>query len=155
MICSIISTGFEKLFLCKNENEEPYVSIKHRLKEIIWKEYVNGTDLFYVNCEYGIPLLAAEIICALKIYNDIHINIIVPYENQCEYWSEGLRDRYYKVHEKADFVCFAKQRYTNDCYKTAEKIMVSKSDKVFIFYGYSECMNKNKAILKFIRIPEK
>lgn len=104
-------------------------------------------DSFYVNCEYGIPLWTAEIICVLKIYNDIHINIIVPYEEQCLNWSENLRNRYYNIHEMADSVSFAERKYTIDFYKTAEKIMISKSDKVYMFYDYRKCADKNRFIL--------
>ena len=32
-----------------------------------------------MNCEYGVPLWSAEIIIALQMYNDIELNIAMPY----------------------------------------------------------------------------
>lgn len=133
MICSIISTGFEKYFLCKNENEMPYLKIKLLLRETIWNAYCNGYTDFYVNCEYGIPLWAAEIISALKFYNVIRLHIIVPYEEQATNWIENQRNRYYDSHQKADSIQFANTTYHEHCYDQADKMMIDHSDLVFIF----------------------
>lgn len=62
MICSIISTSFQKYFLCKNGSEMPYLKIKLLLQATIWNAYRNGYTDFYVNREYGV----AKIIYALK-----------------------------------------------------------------------------------------
>lgn len=80
MNCTIVTTGEELLLECKNENEKPYPAIKVRLRNAIWELYCKGVDSFYLNCEYGVPLWAAEIICALKMYNDIELHIVMPYE---------------------------------------------------------------------------
>ncbi len=79
MNCTIISTGFENRLTCKNEYEKPYPEMKQILRETIWKAYCSGYTDFYVNCEHGIPLWAAEIICALKLYNNIKLHIIILY----------------------------------------------------------------------------
>lgn len=93
MIYTIVSTGFENDIQCKNEHEPPYLGIKKRLREAIWEAYCGGAYEFYVNCEYGVPLWAAEMICALKMYNKIKLHIVVPYEEQC-------RDRYEHITRK-------------------------------------------------------
>lgn len=133
MICSIISTGFERALINKNEYEEPYLSIKKQLFEIISSAQTDGADSFYINSEYGIPLWTAEIICTLKKVNNISLNIIVPYEEQAAQWSENLRDRYFAVHEKADTIRFASTQYYNGCYATADKLLAEYSDIVYIF----------------------
>ena len=133
MIGSIISTGFEKYFLCKNKSEMPYLKIKLLLQETIWNAYRNGYTDFYVNCEYGIPLWAAEIISALKFYNVIRLHIIVPYEEQTTNWTEEQRDRYYTSHQKADSIQFANTKYHEYCYEQADKMMIDHSDLVFVF----------------------
>lgn len=130
---SIISTGYEKGFIYENEYEEPYVTIKKKLRKIIWQAFVHGADSFYVNCERGIPLWAAEIICELKEDNDIHLHIVIPYEEHCLNWSEEYRNRYYAVHHKADTVGFAEKQKSPDSYRLADKIMIKNSDMVFIF----------------------
>lgn len=129
----IASNQNEKNFCMKNEHEEPYISIKHRLREIIWHEFCSGTTDFYVNCEYGIPFWSAEIICALKIYNDIRLHLVIPYEEQALNWTEEQRERYYFLHEHCDSVTFASRGFEPDCYETADRIMAEKSDKVLIF----------------------
>ncbi|MCH5349501.1 MAG: DUF1273 family protein [Oscillospiraceae bacterium] len=133
MIYSIMSTGYEKDFICQNEYEEPYITIKKKLRKIIWQAFTEGVDSFYVNCEQGIPLWAAEIICELKQDNNIHLHIVAPYEEQCVNWNENLRDRYYAVHQQADTVEFAEKQQSPDSYKFADEIMSKKSDKVYIF----------------------
>lgn len=112
MTCAIVSDGSELLEQCKNEHEKSYPEIKEQLRKEIWKLFCNGYDTFYLNGEYGIPLWAAEAICAMKMYNSIKMNIIVPYEEQAANWCEEHRDRYFKVHSEADSVVFADKRYT-------------------------------------------
>lgn len=90
MICTIISDGSELDRNCRNEKEKPYPEIKGRLRETIWKLFCEGYTEFYVNCEYGIPLWTAEIITALKLYNDIVLNIVVPFEEQCHHPTTSL-----------------------------------------------------------------
>lgn len=137
MICTIISNGEEHNIKYRNEHEKPFLTIKEKLRETIWQLYCEGYDEFYVNCENGIPLWSAEIIVALKLYNQITLNIIVPFEEQCLNWSEDKRDRYYTIHEKADTVEFVCTKYENGCYQTAVEIMIDKSNLVIIF-GNSE-----------------
>ena len=138
MVCAIISDRYEQHFACKNENEKPYTAIKAALREEIWKLYREGYDEFTVNCEYGIPLWSAEIIAALKMYNDIRLCITVPYEEQCRDWSEELRDRYYSVHASADEVIMCSPHYSAECYNKADEEMIDRSDMLMLFSGYDE-----------------
>ena len=121
MICAIISTGEELLLECKNEHEMPYTEIKTKLREKIWELYRKGFNSFYVNCEYGVPLWAAEIICAMKMYNNIELHIVVPHEEQSINWNEEYRDRYYNAHICADDVYTISTRCHKNCYGETEK----------------------------------
>ncbi len=132
MICSIISDGCELRSKCRNEHEMPILKVKNKLRDTVWQLYNDGYDEFYLNCEYGIPLWTAEIIAGLKLYNNITLNIIVPFEEQCRDWSENERDRYYSVHEKADNIIFACSEYEDGCYDTANEIMIDLSELVVI-----------------------
>lgn len=133
MTITIASTGFEQSIICKNEGEKPYTTIKRAIRETVWAAYLQGASSFYVNCQYGVPLWAAEAVCAMKRYNGIRLHIVVPYEEQCRDWSEEQRDRYYTVHQQADSVIFAEKQYSENCYRAADNIMTDNSDCVIVF----------------------
>ena len=150
MTCTIISNGFEKYLICKNEYEKPYPEMKRILRETIWDAYCNGYTDFYVNCEYGIPLWAAEIVCALKLYNTINLHIVTPYEEQATNWTEEQRDRYYSIFGKSDSDVMVCTRYQEDCYYIADETMIDKSDLVLVFgtnkVCYAEMYAKNMGV---------
>ncbi|MGN1415702.1 MAG: SLOG family protein [Oscillospiraceae bacterium] len=123
MKCTITSTGFEEALLVHSEHERPIPGLKLILLNEIWKLYIKGVTDFYVNCERGIPLWAAEIICSLKMYNKIALHIVVPHENQAEDWTDDQHERYFQVHSKADSVeIISSQKYTG-CYEDADRHM--------------------------------
>lgn len=132
MTCAIVSTGEELLFKCRNEHEPPYPEIKSRLRDKIWELYCKDFNSFYVNCEYGVPLWTAEIICAMKMYSDIRLNIVMPYEEQPVDWNEEYRDRYYKAHACADNVYMVGTHYSSDCYNEADRYMIDNSDILLV-----------------------
>lgn len=132
MTCAIISTGEELLLKCKNEHEAPYPEIKTKLREKIWELYCNGYNSFYVNCEYGVPLWAAEIICAMKMYNNIELHIVMPYEEQSINWNEEYRERYYNVHSDADEVYMVSTHYHDGCYNDTDRYMIDRSDSLLV-----------------------
>ena len=128
MTCAIIAKSLVDTGLI-NEYEPPYSKIKEQLRDTIWELYCSGYTEFYSNCEYGVPLWAAEIIIALKMYNDIKLHIAMPHEEQATRWAEEYRDRFFTVHEKADTVKIISTHYTEDCYEKAERYMSDASDK--------------------------
>ena len=132
MTCTIISTGEELNLICKNENEPPYPEIKAKLREKIWDLHCKGYDSFWLNCEYGVPLWCGEIITALAMYNDIELNIAMPYEEQSTNWVEEHRDRFFTVHADSDHVELISNQYTEDCYELADEHMIDESDLVVI-----------------------
>ena len=132
MTCTIISTGEELNLICKNENEPPYLEIKAKLREKIWNLYCKGYDIFWLNCEYGVPLWCGEIITALAMYNDIELNISMPYEEQSTNWVEEHRDRFFAVHAASDHVELISNQYTENCYELADEYMIDESDLVVI-----------------------
>ncbi len=133
MTSVIISNYNEKYFKNRNESEKTCITIKQKLLEIIWQAYCSGYTDFYTNCEFGIPLWSAEIICALKLYNKIYLHIVIPYEEQCLNWCEEWRNRYYDVHSKADSVIFVNKCYHENCHNDACKTMINHGDTVFVF----------------------
>ncbi|MBR6982554.1 MAG: DUF1273 family protein [Ruminococcus sp.] len=132
MTCTIISTGEELNLVCKNEFEPPYPEIKARLREKIWELYCKGYDTFWLNCEYGVPLWSAEIIVALQMYNDIELNIAMPYEEQSTNWVEEHRERFFTIHAESDNVEIISNRYSDDCYDLADEHMIDDSELVLV-----------------------
>lgn len=132
MTCTIISTGEELNLVCKNEFEKPYPKIKAKLRDKIWALYCKGYDTFWVNCEYGVPLWCAEIIVALQMYNDIELNIAMPYEEQSTNWVEEHRERFFSLHTASDRIDIVSYQYTDDCYDLADEHMIDDSDFLLI-----------------------
>lgn len=133
MTCTIISSGEELQLDNKNEYEKPYPMMKSKLQDLIWGLYRQGYDTFCLNCEYGIPLWAAEFICLQKAAgNPITLNIFTPYEEQSVKWVESQRDRYFKIHAMADDVVLVNTQFHSECYQEANEQMVDESDLLVI-----------------------
>lgn len=138
MTCTIVSNRNEQNWKCKNEHEMQYIVLKMAILNCIYEMYQKGYTEYYLNCENGIPLWTAEIICALKIYNQISLHLVIPYEEQSANRHEEIRDRYYQIHEKSDSVKYASFKYHPDCYDAADRIMIDKSDAVIAFRTLQE-----------------
>ena len=133
MVCTIISSGEELHLRNKNEYEKPYPMIKGKLQELIWGLYCQGYDTFCLNCDYGVPLWAAEFICLQKAAgNPITLNIFMPYEEQAAGWVESQRNRYFSIHEKADDVVLVSTQFHPECYRKADERMMDESDLLVI-----------------------
>lgn len=132
MTCTIASAGKESNFILKNEYELPYPEIKLKLCEKIWQLYCRGYDSFWLDCEQGVSLWSAEIIIALKKYNNIELNVAMPYEEQSTNWAEDIRERFFHIHEQADNVHIISNYYTKECYKYADEYMIHYSGLLLI-----------------------
>lgn len=132
MTCTIVSMGEELNLVSKNDHEAPYPEIKARLHEKIWELYCKGYDRFWVNCEYGVPMWCAEVIIALSLYNDIELNIAMPYEEQSTNWVEDHRERFFAAHAEADHVEIISPYCTEDCYERADEYMIDNSDLLLV-----------------------
>ena len=76
----------------------------------------------------------------MKMYNDIELNIIMPYEEQAAGWSDEHRERYFKVHSKSDKVIMSDTQYYDDCYDEADNIMIAESDLLAVFGKKGTCL---------------
>ncbi len=157
MTCTIVSTGEELNIVCKNELEPPYPEIKAKLRDKIWELYCKGYDTFWVNCEYGVPLWCAEIIIALQMYNDIELNIAMPYEEQSTNWVEEYRERLFAIHAASDRVEIISNRYSEDCYDLADEHMIDDSELLLVVgrnadecYGTRYAKSRSSKIEKFV-----
>ena len=111
------------------------VGIKVQVWKTVWELYCKGYDSFYVNCDYGTPMWAAEFILNLKAGNKIELHIMTPYEEQTTDWPEELRNRYFAIHEKADSVTLVNTHYYPFCYQETDEEMIARSDLLLVFGG--------------------
>ena len=150
MICTILTDGSELNGICRNEEEPPLLMVRSRLFTLMQTLVAQGYDEFWLNGEYGIPLWAAEFLLKLRVgnpitmhiavpyeeqsknWNPITMHIAVPYEEQSKNWTEDVRDRYFAVHEQADEVVMVGTQFTVDCYETAHRYMLDRSDALLI-----------------------
>ncbi len=133
MTCTIASDGSERCIPHQNEYEAPYPAIKRSLLSAIQTLFQEGCTDFYVNCENGIPLWAAECICLLKKTEAVRLHIAVPFEEQSAFWNEDVRDRYFRLHRLADSITFVHTRYAETCYHDTDAFMTEHSDLVLVF----------------------
>lgn len=134
-ICTIIGKSVNELPFGMDEKYPKCTALKINLAAKINELYLNGVTHFACNCEYGIPLWAAEIILALKIYKpELYLHIVAPYEEQAAKWNEEIRERYFNIHEKADTVHILKNIYNDNIlsYHYAEKFMLDNSTMLLI-----------------------
>lgn len=132
MTCTIISSGKELDIAHKNECRPLHHEIKTRLRNKIWQLYCRGYNRFWLNCEYGVPMWCAEIIIAMKMYNDIDLHIAMPYEEQASSWIKERRERFFSIHAHADKVIIISNYYTDDCCDLADMHMIDDSDIILI-----------------------
>ncbi len=115
-------------------------ALQHMLTVRIQELYAQGYTQFLLNCERGVPLIAAEIICKLKSEMDIGLHIIVPFEEQTTHWLHPERAIYFSVHGKADSIRYASRIFRPDCYQIADRMMADESDLVVIFGTERSCL---------------
>lgn len=132
MTCTIISDEKKFDIFRKNESIPLCNKIKTMLLSEIWQLYCRGYDRFWLNCEWNIPMWCAEIITAMKMYNDIRLYIAMPYEEQASGWDEKHRELFFDVHADADKVIMISDYYTKDCFHLADMHMINNSDRVLI-----------------------
>ncbi len=132
MTCTILSAGEELQTCCWNEHEPPLLTVRSKVFTLIQDLCAEGCRHFYMNCEYGAPLWAAEFITELKKYNPIQLHIVVPFEEQTTNWPEDFRNRYFEVHRTADSVELISAQFQEKCYNYADKRMIDKSDVLII-----------------------
>lgn len=147
MTCTILSDGSELQLACKNEEEQPVLKIKQRIAGMLESLIYQNFDEFWLNCEYSIPLWTAEFICIMKKYYNLKLHIAVPYEEQPLNWFEEQRDRYFRLHQKADSVEFVSRHFHPECCHEAEQYMLKRSNALCLFgtpKNYSNIINTAK-----------
>lgn len=130
MTCTILSLIEVPLGI--NEHEPPYTNMKAEIILLVSGLYAQGYSRFYVNYEYGVSLWTAELLAALKRSVGMELYIMTPYEEQAKDWPEEYRERWFRVHERADSVTMVCTQHEPDCYARADRRMIEASDLLVI-----------------------
>lgn len=147
--CAIIGPDFSKLTFGMDESSYDCIALKLELNEKIAMLIAKGVTTFYSTCEYGIPLIAAELVLNLKRYNNISLIAYMPFEEQASRWSNDIRDRWFTLHDNAETVISFTTSFYDGCRLECEEEMIDESDIVLMPYGdksYSSILDKKNKI---------
>lgn len=132
--CTILGKSIIQLPGGTDEHHPAYERLKQTLAEKVRSIYDGGVHDFLCNCEYGVPMWAAEIVLALrKECPEIRLHVTAPYEDQAALWNESARERYYSIHAAADTVEILMGSLQTDverAYRFAEQEMLRRSTVV-------------------------
>lgn len=128
MTCSIVSSG-EEVYLTKEDRQ----MLKQKIAAILLYQLIQGYTDFYLNCNYGVPLWMAELLCMFKKYFPLKLYIAAPHEEQCTYWKESHRKRYMAIHEQADSVVFVSFPNDPESYLCADEYMAERSNLILAY----------------------
>lgn len=128
MTCSIVSSG-EEVYLTAEERQV----LKQRISGLLLSLLSQGYTDFYLNCNYGVPLWTAELLCVFKKKFSLKLHIAAPHEEQCAHWKECHRKRYMAIHAQADSVTFVSSPHDSDCYLCADEYMADRSNLILVY----------------------
>lgn len=121
-------TGHRQLSAAEREQLTP--QLERAVRELIEE----GVCFFGTGGAVGFDTLAAQTVLRLReIYPQVRLVLVLPCENQAEFW--GLYDRaeYDRIKRLADKVVYTARRYTPDCMKARNCHLVDHSG-VCIYY---------------------
>ena len=150
--CTITGSTVNDFDYGQDEEHPDCVALKLSLTDKISELCNKGVCDFFTNAEQGLSLWAAEAVVRMRDCLDTpcRLHIIVPYEEQAKKWHEGVRERYYNVHEAADSVTMLQTQYSEDCYQVADRFMLNRSLMLLTDGGNAYLMDYAKSKAKHI-----
>jgi uncharacterized phage-like protein YoqJ len=150
--CTVSGNTVREFFYGQDESHPACVSLKLALSEKISELCGKGIHDFFTNCEYGVPLWAAEAIVAMRGFseNPCRVHIIMPYEEQALTWHSDVRERFYDIHAAADSVTMMNTRFTDDCYRETDEFMLKRSVMLLTVGGNKPALTYAKSKGKHI-----
>lgn len=142
MICSLLSTGFEKY-----SEKDKYIKSLQRITELL---YFKGCRDFCIPAAPGIPLWTGKIICGMKEYLRINLNIYSPYEAVTVGWPTAERNEFFDMSERADSLIFLNAERREGCFKECEAALADACDVLVLIDGdiSSPC---DRSVIKYAR----
>ncbi|MFT3952079.1 MAG: SLOG family protein [Oscillospiraceae bacterium] len=131
VFCTISGRTVNDLPFGMDEKHPGCIQTKLMLANRIIEMIAYGVTDYFCNCEYGIPIWAAELILKMKSHHGIRLHIVMPHEEQASQWSDDVRERFFHIHETADSVKLISTFYHKNCYRQVDEYMADNSQLVF------------------------
>lgn len=119
-----------------DEEDESCGKMKMELAQQIMVLRQNGVSQFFVACDCGVGLYAAEIVNGLRATTDHDLMLIcyTPHEEQATKWAPYLRERYFDVLEKCTYISAVCEVGAPDAQLHAYKKIIDLADVVLCVY---------------------
>ncbi len=132
-------TGYrpQKLPFKLSHSDSDYIKFENDLLEGIISLLDENCRVFYTGMAMGFDIIAAENVAILKKARpdlDIKLVCVIPFENQCEKFSEYWQKKYNDILNTADEKIVLSENYYSGCYQTRNKYMVDNCDYVLTWY---------------------
>ena len=138
--CAVIGHSPMRFSWGFDERYETCRQLKKVLRRRIISHMREGVVCFYIVCDCGIGLYAAEIILKIMQANkSVRLNCIIPYENFAVKWTSSLRRRYFRVLENCTEVQLISIHKTDECIVKAYESIVNSSGLLLAVYDPMSC----------------
>lgn len=118
-----------------DEEDDRCRKLKIELAQQIMVLCQEGVSQFFVACDCGVGLYAAEIINGLRTTDhDLMLLCYTPHEEQATKWAPYLRERYFDVLEKCTYISAVCEVGTPDAQLQAYKKIIDLADVVLGVY---------------------
>lgn len=125
--CAVLGKQVEKF----NYRVDNNIKAMNEIFDLLKMLYKSGVKDFYCNCQQGIVMwIALSIIKLRKIYEDVNLHIVLPWEGQSDNWDEDMKKMFSDIISLGDSVEILRSGYEYSefmCYKYGEKYMIDRS----------------------------
>ena len=112
-------------------------NIRALLDRAIRYAYEQGCRIFYNGGAIGFDFEAAERVLLFKReHTDIRLMLLLPCKNQDERWNEAQKERYLRICDSADEVCYLSEEYTDGCMRERNMALVDGSDMLIAYLSH-------------------
>lgn len=118
-----------------DEEDDRCQKLKIELAQQIMVLCQEGVSQFFVACDCGVGLYAAEIVNGLRTTDrDLMLLCYTPHEEQATKWAPYLRERYFDVLEKCTYISAVCEVGAPDAQLHAYKKIIDLADVVLCVY---------------------
>lgn len=136
--CAIL--GHSPMRFAWGFDEDDYFCKKLKLEMLqqIMALRQRGITQFYVACDPGVGLYAAEMVNTLReTDSELQLFCLTPHEEQATKWAPYLRERYFDMLVKCTHMSAVSLKKTPSCQLDAFKSIIKQSDMVLAVYDSS------------------
>lgn len=118
-----------------NENHPDCIELKKAIRQQIELLYTQGVKRFLSGASTGVDMWAGEIVIDLmKLYKDMELYCIIPYEDQAKEWTVSQKERYYDMLRDCTKLVQLSVQYYDDCYRIRNEFLVLHSKYLIAVY---------------------